>query len=443
MKIAVIGTGYVGLVSGTCFAEMGMNVVCVDNNPEKVRALDQGEIPIYEPGLADMVLRNREAGRLRFTTDMADAIADAEVISIAVGTPTRAQDGFADLSYVYGVAGEIAQLLTHYAVIVTKSTVPAGTGHEISKIITRKNPQLDFDIASNPEFLREGCAVEDFMHPDRVVVGVDSERAKEVMRRLYAPLEQQDVPVFFTSIMSSELIKYAANTFLATKVSFINEIADLCETIGADVEDVAHGIGLDSRIGAKFLKAGPGFGGSCFPKDTLAMVSIGERALSPITIVEAVTTANRQRPFKMAAKIIDALGGVVENKRIAFLGVAFKAETDDVRDSIPLIIAEFLAHKGAEVVAYDPQAMANAKRSTGPIIDYVESAHDAVTGADMVVLATEWKEFVQMDWQRVASQVKQRISMDLRNVLNSQHMQKLGFTHHSVGRSVVKPLQVL
>ncbi len=446
MKVAVIGTGYVGLVSGTCFAEMGMEVTCVDNQQDKVDVLLRGEMPIYEPGLADMVARNVEAGRLHFTTDLKDAVADAEVISIAVGTPTRAGDGLADLSYVYGVAEEIANTLDHYAVVVTKSTVPAGTGHEIAKIITRENPALEFDVVSNPEFLREGCAVEDFMKPDRVVVGTDSERAKEVMERLYKPLSDQGVPVFFTRIISSELIKYAANTFLATKVSFINEIADLCESLGANVEDVAHGIGLDSRIGAKFLKAGPGYGGSCFPKDTLAMVGIGERALSPVTIVEAVIGVNRQRQHRMAAKIIEAAGGEVEDKKIAFLGVAFKAETDDVRDSVAVSIAEALARQGAYVAAYDPKGMANAKKVTGPIVDYVDSKEDAIRDADVLVLATEWQEFVTMDMAAAKVQLKAPVIVDLRNVFSPEEMATLGFTYYSIGRPLVlakEPLPAL
>lgn len=437
MKVAVIGTGYVGLVSGTCFAEMGLDVTCVDNQQEKVDALLRGEVPIYEPGLSEMVERNVKAGRLKFTTSLKDAIQDAEVISIAVGTPTRAGDGFADLSYVYGVAGEIAQTLDHYAVVVTKSTVPAGTGHEIAKIIKRDNPSLDFDVASNPEFLREGCAVEDFMRPDRVVVGTDSARARGVMERLYQPLSDQGVPVFFTRIISSELIKYAANTFLATKVSFINEIADLCESLGADVEDVAHGIGLDSRIGAKFLKAGPGYGGSCFPKDTLAMVGIGERALSPVTIVEAVIGVNRQRQHRMAAKVMEACGGSVDGKKVAMLGVAFKAETDDVRDSVALSIAEALARKGAHVAAYDPKAMANARKVTGPIISYVKSKEEAIRDADVLVLATEWKEFCEIDLAAAKTQLKVPVIVDLRNVFSPEEMEKRGFTYYSIGRPAV------
>lgn len=437
MKIAIIGTGYVGLVSGTCFAEMGLDVTCVDNVVGKVEKLNAGIIPIYEPGLQEMVSRNVAAGRLHFTTDLAQATRGAQVVSIAVGTPTRAEDGCANLSYVYGVAKEIARTLEHYAVIVTKSTVPPGTGHEIARIIRRTNPALEFDMASNPEFLREGCAVDDFMKPDRVVVGIDSERPKDIMQALYAPLGNAGVPVFFTSIMSSELIKYAANTFLATKVSFINEMADLCEKLGADIEDVAHGIGLDSRIGNKFLKAGPGYGGSCFPKDTLAMVGMSEQALSPVTIVEAVIAVNRQRQHRMAAKIVSAAGERVEGKRIAFLGLAFKAETDDVRDSVPLSIAESLARKGADIVAYDPKAMENAKKLTGSIIEYADTKDAALAGADMVVIATEWKEFCTMDLAQVKAALKSPVVVDLRNIFSPKQMEAHGFTYHSIGRPTV------
>lgn len=439
MKIAVIGTGYVGLVSGTCLAEMGFEVTCVDKQQEKIDALLSGKVPIYEPGLSELVAQNIAAGRLRFTTRLEEAVAEAEVISIAVGTPTRKEDGFADLSYVYSAAHEIARALDHYAVIVTKSTVPAGTGHEIARIIKQEKPSLDVDVASNPEFLREGSAVEDFMHPDRVVVGVESGRAKDVMARLYAPLSDRGVPVFFTRILSSELIKYAANTFLATKVSFINEIADLCENLGADVEEVAYGIGLDSRIGPKFLKAGPGYGGSCFPKDTLAMVGIGERAHSPVTIVEAVVAVNQQRQHRMTAKIIAASGGAVRNKKIAYLGVAFKAETDDVRDSVALLVAEDLAREGAHVVAYDPQAMANAKSVTGASILYAKDRHEAIDGADMLVLATDWAEFCGMDMLEVKARLKHPVVVDLRNAFSLEEMEALGIAYYSVGRPPVLP----
>lgn len=437
MKVAVIGTGYVGLVSGACFAEMGIDVTCVDTQQHKIDMLQRNEIPIYEPGLEAIVARNAAAGRLRFTTDLDQAIKEAEVISIAVGTPTRSLDGFADLSYVYSAAEAIAKSLDHYAVIVTKSTVPAETGYEISKIITRTNPALDVDVASNPEFLREGNAVKDFLEPDRVVIGTDNDRAKTVLSRLYAPLGAKGIPVFHTSIISAELIKYAANTFLATKVSFINEIADLCECLGANVEDVADAIGMDSRIGSKFLKAGPGYGGSCFPKDTMAMVGIGERALSPVSIVEAVIAVNRQRQHRMIKKIIDAAGGVIEGKKIAFLGLAFKAETDDVRDSIALYIAENLARRGAHVAAYDPEAMENARRAAGPIIDFVSGTEEALRDADLMVLATEWGAFCSMDLRRAKQMLASPVIVDLRNALPLDDIKANKFTYYSVGRPVI------
>ncbi len=441
MKITIIGTGYVGLVSGACFAQMGFSVVCVDNAPEKIAALQRGEIPIYEPGLAEIVAQNIAARSLSFTGDLAAAIADASIISIAVGTPTRAEDGCANLSYVFGVAEEIARSLQHYAVVVTKSTVPAGTGHEIARIMRRINPALEFDVASNPEFLREGSAVEDFLTPDRVVVGVDNIRAETLLRELYKPLSDKGIKIFFTDILSAELIKYAANTFLATKVSFINEMADLCEKIGANVEDIAAAIGLDSRIGPKFLKPGPGYGGSCFPKDTLAMVGIGERAHSRVSIVEAVINVNKQRQQHMVEKIISAAGGDVMGKKIAFLGVAFKAGTDDARDSVPLIIAEILARKGAYVSAYDPKAMENAKKMTGAIIDYVPSKEQALENADLVVLATEWEEFRKMDLSAVKKLLRQPIMVDLRNLFVPEEMGKAGFSYVSIGRAMVAPTQ--
>ncbi len=363
MKIAVIGTGYVGLVSGTCLAEAGWNVVCVDKVADKIEKLEKGIIPIYEPGLEDMVKANVASKRLTFTTDIAEAVKDATVVVIAVGTPTRKLDGNADLQYVYAAAEDIGKALDHYAVVVTKSTVPAGTGQEVKRIISQTNPSLQFDIASNPEFLREGNAIVDFMQPDRVVIGTETERAKEVMTQVYAPFAAKGAPLIHTDITSSELIKYAANTFLATKVSFINEMADLCERLGGNIEDVAYGMGSDNRIGMPFLRPGPGYGGSCFPKDTLAMVTIGERALSPATIVEAVIAVNRARPHRMVAKILSAAGESVRGKTIALLGLTFKPDTDDVRDSIALLIADELVRGGAKVVAYDPQGMHEAQEN--------------------------------------------------------------------------------
>jgi UDPglucose 6-dehydrogenase len=437
MNVVVIGTGYVGLVSGVCFAELGMRVVCVDKIAERVEALTRGEIPIYEKGLEALLTKNMAEGRVRFTTDQAAALRDAEVVCIAVGTPTRREDGCADLSDVFAAAEEVAASLDHYAVIVTKSTVPAGTGHELLRLIRRAAPELACDVVSNPEFLREGSAVEDFLHPDRVVIGVESLRAKHVLERLYAPLSERGVPVFYTDVRSSELIKYAANTFLAAKVSFINEIADLCEKIGANVEDVARGMGMDSRIGSKFLKPGPGYGGSCFPKDTLAMVGIGEQALSPVTIVEAVIAVNRQRQFRMISKIINAAGGEVEGKKIAFLGLAFKAETDDVRDSVPLSIAWSLARRGAQVTAYDPKAMPNAQRITGPMVLYAASREQALRDADLVVVATEWEEFLTMDLAAAKALLHRPVMVDLRNLFAPEDMAALGFTYYSIGRPAV------
>lgn len=441
MKIAVIGTGYVGLVSGACFAELGFEVTCVDKMAAKIDALRAGSIPIYEPGLEDMVMRNVAAGRLQFTTDLAEAIRGAEIISIAVGTPTRKQDGYADLSYVYAAAREIAEHLDHYAVIVTKSTVPAGTNHEIAQIMRQANPALEFDIASNPEFLREGCAVEDFLKPDRVVVGTEAERARALMARLYAPLSEQGVPVIFTDIVSSELIKYAANTFLATKVSFINEMADLCEKVGGNIQDIARGMGTDSRIGPKFLQPGPGYGGSCFPKDTLAMVNIGERALSKATIVEAVIAVNRARPHKMMAKVLEAAGGSVRGKRVALLGLTFKPDTDDVRDSVALILAEELARGGAQVQAYDPKGAAHAREMLGDSVTYAPDAEAALRGAELAVLATEWQEFRNLTPARLKSLLAAPLLVDLRNIYDPAAMADAGFTYVSIGRPAIAAAQ--
>lgn len=437
MKITIIGTGYVGLVSGVCFAELGFDVTCVDKDETKVQRLAQGIVPIYEPGLDAMVTANVASGRLRFSTDTAASIAHAQVISIAVGTPTRAQDGYADLSYVYAAAKEIAQTLDHYAVIVTKSTVPAGTGHEIERIIRHTNPSTTFDVASNPEFLREGSAIADFMQPDRVVVGTETARAREVMAQLYKPFSDAGVPIIFTDLISSELIKYAANTFLATKVSFINEMADICEKVGGNIEDVALGMGSDSRIGPKFLKPGPGYGGSCFPKDTLAMVTIGERALSKATIVEAVIAVNRTRPHKMLAKIIAAAGGSVRGKRVALLGLTFKPDTDDVRDSTAIIIAEELARLGAEVAAYDPKGMAHARQMLGESIHYAENANAALAKADLAVLATEWQEFRDLTPDQLRAAMKLPVMVDLRNIYDPAAMAQAGFVYLSVGRADV------
>jgi UDPglucose 6-dehydrogenase len=439
MKIAVIGTGYVGLVSGTCFAELGFNVVCVDKVKAKVESLQAGIVPIYEPQLEELIKKNVAAGRLQFSDDLASSIDGAEIISIAVGTPTRKQDGNADLSYVYAVASEIAESLKNYAVIVTKSTVPAGTNHEIKRIITAAAPKLEFDVASNPEFLREGSAVDDFLNPERVVVGTETKRAQELMAKLYEPLKNKGSQLIFTDLISSELIKYAANTFLATKVSFINEMADLCEKVGGNIEDIALGMGTDSRIGGRFLQPGPGYGGSCFPKDTLAMVHISERALSPVTIVEAVIAVNRSRPHRMVAKIINAAGGEVRGKKIALLGLAFKANTDDVRDSVALIIAEELANRGANIVAYDPKGKPHARDILGDIIAYADSLNEAMVGADFAVIATEWQEFATITPAQFKSALKQPMIVDLRNLYKPQIMAEAGINYHSIGRKFIEP----
>lgn len=437
MRITIIGTGYVGLVTGTCLAEVGMDVVCVDKAEDKIDRLRAGEVPIYEPGLDTLVARNGEVGRLRFTTDLPSALADAEVVMIAVGTPTRKLDGNADLQYVYAAAEEIGRSLDHYAVVVTKSTVPAGTGFEVKRIIAEANPGLDFDIASNPEFLREGNAVSDFMHPDRIVVGTEAGRARMVMERLYRPFSDKGAEMIFTDIVSSELIKYAANTFLATKVSFINEMADLCEKVGGDIEDVSRGMGSDPRIGRAFLKPGPGYGGSCFPKDTLAMVHIGERALSPATIVEAVISVNRSRTHRMVAKVIQAAGNDLRGKRVALLGLTFKPETDDVRDSVAVLMAELMVQSGAHVVAYDPKGMSQARDLLGDGIEYARDADTALDGADLCVIATDWPEFADRSLADYRKHLSRPVIVDLRNMFDLDLMQQGGFAYYSVGRPVV------
>lgn len=437
MKITVIGTGYVGLVSGACLAQTGHEVTCVDKIEQKISNLKQGIIPIYEPGLDKLVAENRNAGRLHFSTDLADAIKDAQVIMIAVGTPCRVNDGCADLQYVYAVAKEIAESLDHHAVIVTKSTVPAGTGHQIARLMRKTNPNADFAIASNPEFLREGSAIYDFMEPDRIVVGLENGNGRDIMESLYRPFVAKGHKVLYTDIVSSELIKYAANTFLATKVSFINEMADLCEKVGGNVQDVAEGMGSDNRIGPKFLQPGPGYGGSCFPKDTMAMVNIGERMLSPITIVEAVIAVNRARPHRMVAKISDAVQGDLTGKKIALLGLTFKPETDDVRDSTALVIAEELVRAGAHVVAYDPQGMHEAYMVLGDDITYAENSEEALTGADVMVLATEWKTFCELKPAYLKKTLKHPVVADLRNVFDPAEMEHHGFIYRSVGRPSV------
>jgi UDPglucose 6-dehydrogenase len=433
MRIAMIGTGYVGLVSGACFSEFGIDVACVDNDAGKIAALRAGKIPIYEPGLEDLVERNAKAGRLTFTTDLASAVAGAEAVFIAVGTPSRRGDGHAALTYVFAAAEEIARALTGYAVIVTKSTVPVGTGRKVAQRIRAARPEAQFDVASNPEFLREGSAIGDFMRPDRVVIGTTGERAREVMRRIYRPLYLIERPILFTKLETSELIKYAANAFLAAKITFINEVADLCEKLGADVHDVAKGIGLDGRIGAKFLHPGPGYGGSCFPKDTMALVRTAQEAQSPLRIIEAVADINDKRKKSMAARVIAACGGSVGGKTIAVLGLTFKPNTDDMRESPSLDIVPALLAAGAKVKAHDPEGMDEAKKLL-PAIEFCAGPYEAMQGADALVIVTEWNAFRGLDLARVKSLLKAPVVVDLRNVYNPREMAAAGFRYSSIGR---------
>jgi UDPglucose 6-dehydrogenase len=434
MRIAMIGTGYVGLVSGACLSEFGHTVVCVDKEQAKVTALRAGQIPIFEPRLDEVVATNVRAGRLTFETGIAAAVRGADAVFIAVGTPSRRGDGHADLTYVYAAAEEIAAALDGYTVIITKSTVPVGTSREVEKIIARVRPDAKFDMASNPEFLREGSAIDDFRRPDRVVVGCDTERAREVMREIYRPLYLHETPIVFTSRESSELIKYAANAFLATKITFINEMASLCEKVGADVQDVARGIGLDGRIGNKFLHAGPGFGGSCFPKDTLALRKTAQDVGAPTRIVEAVVAANDARKAAMAEKIDAAFGGV-KGKTVAILGLTFKPNTDDMRDAPSLVIVPDLQAKGATIRAFDPEGAREAHKLLN--IELCKDAYDALDGADGVVILTEWNEFRALDMARVKTLLKRPLMVDLRNIYKPSQMAAAGFTYVSVGRATV------
>lgn len=435
MKIVVIGSGYVGLVSGTCFSDFGHEVVCVDNDKKKIENLRKGIIPIYEPGLEDMVLENVKSGRLKFSTNLKDCGGEADAIFIAVGTPTsRRGDGYADLTYVYAVAKEIAPCLKGYTVIVDKSTVPVGTARQVKRIIKENNPKADFDVASNPEFLREGSAIGDFMKPDRVVVGVENKKAEKIMREVYKPLYLIETPIVFTNLQTAELIKYAANGFLATKISFINEIANLCEAIDANVVDLAKGIGLDNRIGKKFLHAGPGYGGSCFPKDTLALCRIAQEHGNPIRIIETVIEVNAAQKARMVGKIRSALGGSEAGKKIAVLGLTFKPETDDMRDSAALMILPALKEKGAEIVATDPHGMEEAKKMM-PEIKYVENPYTAIKKADCLVLMTEWNEYRSLDFKKVKKLMKGNIFVDLRNVYEPEYIRKAGFEYFGIGRN--------
>ena len=433
MRIAMIGTGYVGLVSGACLSEFGHDVVCIDKDASKVETLRAGGIPIFEPGLDEVVAANVKAGRLSFETDLAKGVAGAAAVFIAVGTPTsRHGDGHADLSYVFAAAEEIARALSGYAVVVTKSTVPVGTSRKVEEIIKQTRPDAQFDMASNPEFLREGSAIEDFRRPDRVVAGCDTDRAREVMREVYRPLFLNETPMLFTSRETSELIKYAANAFLATKITFINEMADICEKVGGDVQDVARGIGLDGRIGKKFLHAGPGYGGSCFPKDTLALVQTAQALGAPSRIVEAVVAVNDRRKLDMAKKIETAFGGV-KGKTIAVLGLTFKPNTDDMRDAPSLVILPYLQKAGATIQAYDPEGCKEAAKHMQ--LDYRKDTYDALTGADGVVILTEWNEFRALDLPRVKAALKAPLMVDLRNIYRPAQMAEAGFRYTSVGRA--------
>ena len=434
MRVTVIGTGYVGLVSGACFADFGHDVTCVDKDRKKIDMLERGEIPIYEPGLEALVSENVKAGRLSFSLDLEASAPDADAIFIAVGTPSRRGDGFADLSYVYKAAEELAAMIKDYTVVVTKSTVPVGTGAEVESIIRKTRPDADFSVVSNPEFLREGAAIEDFKRPDRVVVGAEDERAKKVMRELYRPLYLNETPIVFTNRATSELIKYAANAFLATKITFINEMADLCEKVGANVQEVARGIGLDGRIGGKFLHAGPGYGGSCFPKDTLALVRTAQSHDAPTRIVEAVVQINDDRKKKMADRVVAACGGSIDGKTIAVLGLTFKPNTDDMRDSPSLDIIPALQDAGAKVRAFDPAGMEEAAALLTDI-DYADGVYQAIDGADAVLIVTEWDEFRALDIERVKSLLKTPIMIDLRNIYNPDEMAEAGIRYSSIGRS--------
>jgi UDPglucose 6-dehydrogenase len=435
MRIAMIGTGYVGLVSGACFSEFGVDVVCVDKDQGKIQRLKDGKIPIFEPGLEALVESNAKSGRLSFTTDLPGAVAGADAIFIAVGTPSRRGDGHADLSYVYGAAEEIGRALTGYAVVVTKSTVPVGTGREVERIIRKVRPDAEFDVASNPEFLREGSAIGDFMRPDRVVIGTHSQRARDVMRQLYRPLYIIETPIIFTQLETAELIKYAANSFLATKITFINEMADLCEKVGADVHDVARGIGLDGRIGRKFLHAGPGYGGSCFPKDTLALVRTAQSAGAPARVVETVVAVNDERKRRMAQKVVEACGDSVQGKTIAVLGLTFKPNTDDMRDSPSLSILPALIGAGAQVRAYDPEGMGEARKLM-PHVSYCADAYETMEGADALLILTEWNQFRSLDLDRVKRLLRSPTIVDLRNVYDPLQMREAGFAYSCIGRPV-------
>jgi UDPglucose 6-dehydrogenase len=436
MRIAMIGSGYVGLVSGACFADFGHVVTCVDKDPAKIEALEAGRMPIFEPGLEDLVARNVRQKRLAFATDLTDAVREADAVFIGVGTPSRRGDGHADLSYVYQAAREIAAAMDGYTVVVTKSTVPVGTGDEVERIIRETRPDGEFSVVSNPEFLREGAAIMDFKRPDRIVIGTEDEQARAVMTEVYRPLYLNHSPLVFTSRRTAELTKYAANAFLATKITFINEIADLCEQVGANVQEVARGIGLDNRIGSKFLHAGPGYGGSCFPKDTLALIKTAQDFGAPIRIVETVAAVNDQRKRAMARKVVAACGGQVRGKTVALLGLTFKPNTDDMREAPALAIVTALQDAGAQVRAYDPEGMDQA-RTMLEGVDYADDPYGCIEGADALVIVTEWDAFRALDFDQVKGLLRAPVLVDLRNIYRPEEMRKAGFTYVSIGRPAV------
>ena len=433
MRIAMIGSGYVGLVSGACFADFGHDVVCVDKDPEKIASLSRGEVSIFEPGLPELVAANLRAGRLAFTNDTLAAVREANAVFIAVGTPSRRGDGHADLSYVYAAARELAPGLRNFAVVVMKSTVPVGTGDEVERIISERRPDADFAVVSNPEFLREGAAIRDFKHPDRIVIGSDEVRARDTMTALYRPLYLNAAPILFTARRTAELIKYAANSFLATKISFINEIADLCEQVGADVQEVARGIGLDNRIGSKFLHAGPGFGGSCFPKDLSALIKTGQDHGTPLRLIETVAATNEVRKRAMARKVAALFGGSLRGREIGLLGLTFKPNTDDMRDAPSIALTVALQDLGAKVRAYDPVGMRQA-RAVLEDVRYVDSAYACADGADALVIVTEWEQFRALDLERLRNLMRRPYLVDLRNIYPVEEVQRFNFAYVSVGR---------
>ncbi|QYA03927.1 UDP-glucose/GDP-mannose dehydrogenase family protein [Rhizobium sp. B21/90] len=433
MRITMIGSGYVGLVSGVCFADFGHDIICVDKDEKKIAALRAGEIPIFEPGLESLVAENVRSGRLSFSTEVAESVAASDVVFIAVGTPSRRGDGHADLSYVYAAAREIATHVKGFTVIVTKSTVPVGTGDEVERIMRDTNPDADIAVVSNPEFLREGAAIEDFKRPDRIVIGLDDDRARAVMTEVYRPLYLNQAPLLFTSRRTSELIKYAANAFLAMKITFINEMADLCEKVGANVQEVSRGIGLDGRIGAKFLHAGPGYGGSCFPKDTLALAKTAQDHDSPVRLIETTISINDNRKRAMGRKVIAAVGGDVRGKSVAVLGLTFKPNTDDMRDSPAISIIQTLQDAGAKVVGYDPEGMDNA-RALIEGMTFAADAYTAAEGADALVIVTEWNQFRALDFARLKRVMAAPVLVDLRNIYRRDEITKHGFEYSSIGR---------